>query len=393
MLAGPRRRARSTSNDEQIDNQLRSVLFQVPKPGVPTRASASTARAQPRLLQRRRRPRRDRHRARPRPRHAALQRPARGVRARAEAVVHGDHRRGDRPLPERPADRPGDPINDPDILDFVELRDTRRQRRSRSAARGAGGRGHRASAARRSRRACRRSTATSTSVDAFVGMVAEPHVPGTEFGELQLRDLEAPVRGAPRRRPLLLPERSGARPRSSGATASATGTRWPRSSSRTRRGRRGRRLDHDPGRHDAADCLLTEPAAGEVSGTVTVSADAADDTGVEGVEFDALWSAPGGRHRGSVLGRVGHDDGRGRRARARRCRARRRRQHRGRGARDGHGRQRRRRAGRRLRVRGGVRQHSSTPPPRATTAPPPTRPDLARASSARRSRSTAPRAV
>ena len=36
--AGARRasaRARSTSNDEQIDDSLRSVLFQVPKPGIP----------------------------------------------------------------------------------------------------------------------------------------------------------------------------------------------------------------------------------------------------------------------------------------------------------------------------------------------------------------------
>ena len=49
-------------------------------------------------------------------------------------------------------------------------------------------------------------------VDAFVGMVSEKHVPGTEFGPAPARDVDEAVRRAPRRRPLLLRERSGARP-------------------------------------------------------------------------------------------------------------------------------------------------------------------------------------
>ena len=51
--------------------------------------------------------RRDRRRARPRPRHAELQRPAAGVRARAEDRPSGDHRRGDRVVPGRPGAHPG----------------------------------------------------------------------------------------------------------------------------------------------------------------------------------------------------------------------------------------------------------------------------------------------
>ena len=47
-------------------------------------------------------------------------------------------------------------------------------------------------------------------LDAFVGMVSERHVAGTEFGELQLAIWTQAVRGAARRRPVLLPERPGA---------------------------------------------------------------------------------------------------------------------------------------------------------------------------------------
>ena len=75
-------------NDEQIDNQLRSVLFQIPigrQPGVPGRRRAAG------VLQRRRRPGGGRRRARPRPRHPDLQRAAAGVRVGAEAVVHRHH--------------------------------------------------------------------------------------------------------------------------------------------------------------------------------------------------------------------------------------------------------------------------------------------------------------
>ena len=60
--------SRSTRTTSMIDNQLRSVLFQVPCPGNPELPGRPDAAG---LLQRRGRPRRDRHRARPRPRHPA----------------------------------------------------------------------------------------------------------------------------------------------------------------------------------------------------------------------------------------------------------------------------------------------------------------------------------
>ncbi len=49
-------------------------------------------------------------------------------------------------------------------------------------------------------------------VDAFVGMVSEKHVAGNGVRPAAARDVDEAVRRAPRRRPLLLRERSGARP-------------------------------------------------------------------------------------------------------------------------------------------------------------------------------------
>ena len=69
---------REYKNDEQIDNSLRSVLFQVPQAGHRrTRTVCGAPGRRPGLLLGRPGPRRDRRRARPRPRHADLQRPAR----------------------------------------------------------------------------------------------------------------------------------------------------------------------------------------------------------------------------------------------------------------------------------------------------------------------------
>ena len=52
---------------------------------------------------------------------------------------------------------------------------------------------------------------TVDNVDAFVGMLSEPHLPGTEFGELQLALWQKQFDGTARRRPVLLPQRPGAR--------------------------------------------------------------------------------------------------------------------------------------------------------------------------------------
>ena len=64
---------RQYRNDEQIDDSLRSVLFQVPKPDAPDPAVCTSPMVNPRLLHRRAGPRRDRHRARARSRHAVVQ--------------------------------------------------------------------------------------------------------------------------------------------------------------------------------------------------------------------------------------------------------------------------------------------------------------------------------
>ena len=171
-------------NDEQIDNQLRSVLFQVPVTG--HTQVAWTGRASPALLQRRGRPRRGGHRTWPRPRDAAVQRAAQDLRAETAEVVHGDHRRVDGPLPDqRPADHAGNPINDPNILDFTALFDIDGNPiplGSEAAANDA------VVGVRRTTLAARLKAiyGDPDKLDAFVGMLSERHVKGTEFGELQL---------------------------------------------------------------------------------------------------------------------------------------------------------------------------------------------------------------
>jgi hypothetical protein len=73
-------------------------------------------------------------------------------------------------------------LNDPTILDFVELRDARGAVLPPGTQTGA------AFGLRRTSLAARLHAIYGTvdDVDAFVGMVSEAHVPGTEMGELQL---------------------------------------------------------------------------------------------------------------------------------------------------------------------------------------------------------------
>ena len=166
-------------NDEQIDNDVRSVLFEIPKPDTPPDRLSGPKR-RPQLLHRRRGPRCRRRHARPRPRHAELQRHASRVRPPAEHVVHRDHRRVDRHAPA------GLTINNPQILDFVQAP---RQRRERDRSRPAPMRKRDAvTGVRRTTLAARLKAIYGNvdNVDAFVGMVSERHVPGTEFGQLQL---------------------------------------------------------------------------------------------------------------------------------------------------------------------------------------------------------------
>ncbi len=158
------------NNDEQIDNQLRSVLFQIPVPdnpdcgaeapecfeGVVDLGAIDIERGRDHGI----------------PRYNAL-RQAYGLPARTSFTAITGEATSSFP--------PGSGVNNPNSLDIVSLVDidgnpvpvgedgaTRETRASTIAARLQG------------------IYSNVNNVDAFVGMVAEPHVPGTEFGELQL---------------------------------------------------------------------------------------------------------------------------------------------------------------------------------------------------------------
>ena len=171
-------------NDEQIDNQLRSVLFQLPIPGNfecldgPTLPECFRGVLDLGAI--------DIERARDHglPRYNQLRR-AYGLAPRSSfKQVTGESI--DRFLPnDREIDR-NNPINDPDIIDFVELRNADGEiipLDSEAAESDA------VEATRRTSLAARLRALYGddpSQMDAFVGMVAEPHLPGTEFGELQL---------------------------------------------------------------------------------------------------------------------------------------------------------------------------------------------------------------
>ena len=108
-------------------------------------------------------------------------------------------------FPADPELTPGDEINDPDSLDFARALRPWPATRSRSTARRP--RARPSPAVRRTTLAARLKAVYGSvdKVDAFTGMVAEAHVRGTEFGELQLAIWKQAVPGAARRRPLLLP--------------------------------------------------------------------------------------------------------------------------------------------------------------------------------------------
>ena len=171
-------------NDEQIDNQLRSVLFQVPKPGVPDPSvcldgpplpdcfsgmldlgSLDIARGRDHGL----------------PSYNDV-RASYGLPAKTSfTAITGEATES---FPRDPKIRDSRPIDDPDILDFVELRDRSGSvipLNSEAADSDA------VVGVRRTTLAARLKAiyGSVSNVDAFTGMLAEKHVSGTEFGELQ----------------------------------------------------------------------------------------------------------------------------------------------------------------------------------------------------------------
>ena len=176
---------RQYENDEQIDNALRSVLFQIPKPGIPDPAVCGVPVVNP-----------DcfagvsdlgaidiaRGRDHGLPTYNDLRR-AYGLAPKTSFVdITGE---ATQRFPVDPLINPRDPINDPNILDFVELRDADgnvvapdSEQAQEEVVTGV----------RRTTVAARLKAIYGTvdRVDAFVGMVSERHVKHTEFGELQL---------------------------------------------------------------------------------------------------------------------------------------------------------------------------------------------------------------
>jgi hypothetical protein len=174
-------------NDEQIDDSLRSVLFQIPKPGAQDPSSCGDPVVNPSCfsevqdlgaidIQR--------GRDHGMPYYNQL-RAAYGLRPKTSyAAITGEATES---FPSDPLINAVHPIDDPDILDFTKLEDADGnlvEPGSDSAQEGV------VSATRRTTLAARLKAiygaGNVNKVDAFVGMLSERHVPGTEFGELQL---------------------------------------------------------------------------------------------------------------------------------------------------------------------------------------------------------------
>jgi hypothetical protein len=173
---------REYNNDEQMDNSLRSILFQVPKPGVPDPSVCGEPVVNPSCFS-------DiadlgaddiqRGRDHGMPTYNQMRR-AYGLPA-AQSFTDITGESTDR-FPRDPLINQSNPINDPNILDFVDLRD------DQGHAVPLGDPDNAVSGTQRSTVAARLKAIYGSvdKVDAFVGMVSEPHVAGTEFGKLQL---------------------------------------------------------------------------------------------------------------------------------------------------------------------------------------------------------------
>jgi hypothetical protein len=169
-------------NDEQIDNSMRSVLFQVSKPGTPDPSVCGTPAINPACfagvadlgaI--------DVARARDHgmPTYNQIRR-AFGLPAKSSfTAITGEATDA---FPSDPLIDPANPINDPNILDFTAIFDKNGLPVPIGSVEGT------VTGIRRTTLAARLKAIYGTvdNVDAFVGMLSEAHVPGTEFGALQL---------------------------------------------------------------------------------------------------------------------------------------------------------------------------------------------------------------
>lgn len=176
---------RQYKNDEQMDNQLRSVLFQVPKPGTRDPSKCMDGPLLPQCfagvsdlgaLDI------ERGRDHGMPLYNDMRRAYGLAPAKSFTDITGEDTES---FPRDPALNPGAPVDDPDSLDFLKLFDAEgksiKPGTPEADAEAVNGIRRTALAAR-----LKAVYGSPDKVDSFVGMVSEPHVQGTEFGELQL---------------------------------------------------------------------------------------------------------------------------------------------------------------------------------------------------------------
>jgi hypothetical protein len=176
---------RQYRNDEQIDNSLRSVLFQIPSPGMANPSACGQPVVQPGCftgvedlgaidI--------ERGRDHGIPSYNDLRRAYGLAPRRTFTAITGE---ATARFPSDPTIDRADPIDDPSILDFIRLRDRDGHVLQPLTARA---QEEAVTGIRRTTLAARLKAIYGSvdRIDAFVGMLSERHVPGTEFGPLQL---------------------------------------------------------------------------------------------------------------------------------------------------------------------------------------------------------------